>query len=268
MSRQHIPVGLNLTAIGVTPAWWLEAARRTEAAGYASVWIWDHFVSRGRLTDPLLECWSMLAAAAMVTSRIRLGPFVTNVMNRHPAVLANIAATVAELSGRRLELGIGAGGHPAEHAAYGIPFPERPERAEHLVEAIEILRLLLAGGPADYDGHHYRLATAHAFPAPVPPPRIIVGGMTPKGARLAARHGDAWTCFSDSLEALQPVFTAELAAVDRSLDEVPILVAVTVEETAVGLSELTAAWSDRGAAELIVHDVHADELDDVLALAG
>jgi alkanesulfonate monooxygenase SsuD/methylene tetrahydromethanopterin reductase-like flavin-dependent oxidoreductase (luciferase family) len=113
----HLPVGLNLSAIGVTTSWWLEAARRTEASGFDSVWIWDHFVSRGRLTDPLLECWSMLAAASTVTSRVRLGSFVTNVMNRHPAVLARIAATVAELSNGRLELGIGAGGHPAEHHA-------------------------------------------------------------------------------------------------------------------------------------------------------
>jgi alkanesulfonate monooxygenase SsuD/methylene tetrahydromethanopterin reductase-like flavin-dependent oxidoreductase (luciferase family) len=263
----HIPVGLNLTAIGVSTAWWLDAARRTEAAGFDSLWIWDHFVSRGRLTDPLLECWSMLAAAATVTSRIRLGPFVSNVMNRHPAVLANIAATVAELSGGRLELGIGAGGHPAEHAAYGIPFPERPERAEHLVEAIEVLRLLLAGGPADYAGRHYRLAAAHAFPAPTPPPRITVAGVTPKGARLAARHGDAWTCFGDSYDALRPVFLAELAAAGRSAADVPILVAVEVEELAGGLDELTARWRERGAAELIIHDVFARELDDVLALA-
>ena len=268
MSRQHIPVGLNLTAIGVSTAWWLESVRRAEAAGFASAWIWDHFISRGRLSDPLLECWSMLAAAATVTRRIRLGPFVANVMNHHPAVLANIAATVAELSAGRLELGIGAGGHPAEHAAYGMPFPERPERAEHLVEAIEVIRLLHAGGPADYHGRHYRLEAAHAFPAPTPPPRLIVGGMTPKGARLGARHGDAWTCFSDSFEALKPVFLAELAAAGRSADEVPILVALSVEETAVGLSELTARWRERGAAEIIVHDVHPDQLDDVLALAG
>ena len=160
-----------------------------------------------------------------------------------------------------MELGIGIGGHPAEHVAYGIPFPERPERAEHLVEAIEVIRLLHAGGPADYVGQHYRLEAAHAFPAPTPPPRIIVGGMTPRGARLAARHGDAWTCFSDSYDALRPVFDAELAAMGRRSDAVPILVGVTVEETAVGLSALTARWQERGAAELIVHDVHPDELD-------
>jgi alkanesulfonate monooxygenase SsuD/methylene tetrahydromethanopterin reductase-like flavin-dependent oxidoreductase (luciferase family) len=265
---QHIPVGLNLTAIGVSTEWWLESVRLAEAAGFASAWIWDHFISRGRLTDPLLECWSMLAASATVTSRIRLGPFVANVMNHHPAVLANMAATVAELSGGRLELGIGAGGHDAEHHAYGIHFPERPLRAEHLAEAIEVIRLLHAGGPADYEGRHYRLVGAHAFPAPKPPPRIIVGGMTPRGARLAARHGDAWTCFSDTYDALRPVFLAQLAAEGRSAKEVPILVAVTVEEAAVGFSELTARWQERGASELIVHDVGAADLGALLALAG
>jgi alkanesulfonate monooxygenase SsuD/methylene tetrahydromethanopterin reductase-like flavin-dependent oxidoreductase (luciferase family) len=263
----HLPVGLNLSAIGVTTSWWLEAARRTEASGFDSVWIWDHFVSRGRLTDPLLECWSMLAAASTVTSRVRLGSFVTNVMNRHPAVLARIAATVAELSNGRLELGIGAGGHPAEHHAYGIPFPERPQRAEHLREAIDVLRLLLAGGPADYEGELYQLRGAHAFPAPHPLPRIIVGGETAAGARLAARHADAWTCFGQRFEALLPLFTAELEAAGRERAEVSILVGIEVEELAGGLGDLTARWRERGAAELIVHDVHADELDGVLALA-
>jgi alkanesulfonate monooxygenase SsuD/methylene tetrahydromethanopterin reductase-like flavin-dependent oxidoreductase (luciferase family) len=91
--------------------------------------------------------------------------------------------------------------------------------------------------------------------------------MTPKGARLGARHGDAWTCFSDRFETLRPVFLAELAAVGRSTDEVPILVAVTVEEALVGLAELTARWHELGASEIIVHDIHPHELDDILALA-
>lgn len=264
---RHLPVGVNLTSIGVSTSWWLGAARRTESAGFDSVWMWDHFVSRGRLTDPLLECWSMLAAAATVTSRVRLGSFVSNVMNRHPAVLARIAATVAELAQGRLELGVGAGGHPAEHHAYGIPFPERPVRAEHLREAIDVLRLLLAGGPADYEGEHYRLAGAYAFPAPQPAPRIIVGGETPAGARLAARHADAWTCFGQRFEALLPAFTAALAAAGRTPADVPILVGLEVEELTGDLEALTARWRERGAAELIIHDVHPDELDDVVALA-
>jgi G6PDH family F420-dependent oxidoreductase len=264
----HLPVGLNLAVIGVTTDWWLDAVRRTEDAGYDAAWIWDHFMGRGRLDLPLLECWSMLAAAATATQRIRLGPFVANVMNRHPAVLANIAATVDELAGGRLELGIGAGGHPDEHAAYGMPFPPRPERAEHLAEAIDVLRLLFTGGPVDYAGRHYQLTQAYAYPVPPVPPRIIVGGMTPHGARLAARHGDAWTCFSDSFETLHPVFLSELAARGRQPAAVPVIVAVTVDETLVGLDSLTAAWRERGAAELIVSDVRPDALERVLALAA
>jgi G6PDH family F420-dependent oxidoreductase len=268
VSSTSIPIGLNLTSVAVTTDWWLDAARRTEAAGFDSVWIWDHFVSRGRLTDPLLECWSMLAAASVATERVRLGSFVTNVMNRHPAVLARIAATVAELSHGRLELGVGAGGHPAEHEAYGIPFPPRPERGQHLREAIDVLRLLLAGGPADYAGERYQLHGAHAFPAPQPPPRIIVGGETPAGARLAARHADAWTCPGSRFDELVPTFEAELRDHGRDRADVPLLITVNVQDLGADLADTAAAWHEHGASELIVHDVKADELDAVLALAA
>ena len=263
-----LPVGLNLTMVGVTAGWWLEAVRRVEAAGFASAWAWDHFVSRGRRTDPLLECWTMLAAAAAVTSRIRLGSFVSNVMNRHPALLARMAATVAELSAGRLELGIGAGGHPAEHEAYGMPFPPRPLRGEHLAEALDVVRLLLSGGPVDYEGRHYRLAAAYAFPAPQPAPRLIVAGESAVGARLAASKGDAWTCPGDRFESLLPAFRAALDAAGRTWAEVPVLVSVEVEDLSVGLADLAARWRERGVAEVIVHDVKAHDLEGVLALAG
>ncbi len=262
----HIPVGLNLSSIGVSAAWWLDAAREAEEAGFDSVWIWDHFISRGRLDDPVLECWTMLAAAATSTSRVRLGSFVTNVMNRHPAVLARMAATVAELSTGRLELGIGAGGHPAEHEAYGIEFPPRPQRAEHLVEGIEVLRQLFSGGPVDYEGRFYRLDGAHAFPAPDPAPRIILGGETTAGARFAARHADAWTCFGGRFDALLPVFEAELGAVGRRRSDVPVLVGLEIDDVGGDLESLTAEWRDRGAAELIVHDIKPAHLEDLLAL--
>ena len=262
----HIPVGLNLSSIGVSAEWWLDAARRVEDAGLDSVWIWDHFISRGRLADPVLECWTMLAAAAVSAERLRIGSFVSNVMNRHPAVLARMAATVAELSGGRLELGVGAGGHPAEHEAYGIDFPPRPERAEHLVESIDVLRRLFEGGPVDYEGGHYRLEAAHAFPVPLPPPRIILGGETPAGARLAARHADAWTCFGRRYDELRPVFEAELQAIGRDRVDVPVLVGLEVDELGPSLEALTAGWRERGAAELIVHDVKPAHLEGILAL--
>jgi alkanesulfonate monooxygenase SsuD/methylene tetrahydromethanopterin reductase-like flavin-dependent oxidoreductase (luciferase family) len=263
----RIPVGLNLSSIGVSAEWWLTSARRIEEAGFASVWIWDHFISRGRLEDSVLECWSTLAAATQRTSSIRLGSFVVNVMNRHPAVLARIVATVAEMAPGRVELGIGAGGHPAEHEAYGIDFPKRPVRGEHLVEAIEVLRELFSGGPVDYQGQHYRLDGAHAFPVPRPTPRITIGGQTPAGARFAARHGDAWTCFIKRFDELLPIFDEELAAAGRRREDVPILLGIELSDVGDDLLALTDRWGSRGASELIVHDVRPEQVDGLLALA-
>jgi alkanesulfonate monooxygenase SsuD/methylene tetrahydromethanopterin reductase-like flavin-dependent oxidoreductase (luciferase family) len=178
-----------------------------------------------------------------------------------------MAATVADLSGGRLELGIGAGGHPDEHAAYGISFPERRERGAHLSEALDVLRLLLAGGPAEYEGQRYQLRDAYAFPAPSPRPRLVVAGETPAGARLAARKGDAWTCFAAHYGSLEAVFRAELARAGRSPEEVPVLLGIEVEELSEGLERVTARWRERGVAELVVHDVKADELEGILGLS-
>jgi G6PDH family F420-dependent oxidoreductase len=260
-----IRIGINPTSIGVSASWWLETVRQAEEAGFASAWIWDHFVSRGRLRDPVLECWTMLAAMACATRRIRLGSFVTNIMNRHPAVLARMAATVAELSDGRLELGLGSGGHPAEHAAYGLDFPDARTRGDHLEEAVAVLRLLLAGGPADFAGRHYRLTGAHAFPAPAPPPRLLLAGTTPAGARRAARLSDAWTCFAAQHDRLRPVFREALAAAGREEGEVPVVVALEVGEFLPDPRAAAESWAARDVAELIVHGVRPAQRDALLA---
>lgn len=259
-----IPVGLNLANIGVEASWWLESSRRVEEAGFDSVWIWDHFVSRGRLDDPVLECWTMLAAAATVTERIGLGSFVTNVMNRHPAVLARMVATTAALTEGRIELGIGIGGHPAEHTAYGIAFPDARERAQHLEEALSVLRLLLTGGPVDFEGRFYRLQAAHAYPVPLRTPRITVAGTTPAGARLAARRGDAWTCFAADLEPLEPVFERALQDAGRDRAEVDVLVGIAPTDIGDDLAGLAADWAARGVDGLVVHDVRPAQLDAII----
>lgn len=261
-----IPVGLNPTAIGVSGAWWIEAARRAEDAGFATAWIWDHFISRGDLDDSLLECWTTLTAAAVSTQRIGVGSFVANNVNRHPAVLANIAATLADFAPGRVELGIGIGGHPVEHEAYGIDFPPAPERAERLEEAVAVMRLLFGGGPVDYDGRYYQLRDARAFPIPSPAPRITIAGMRPAGARLAARAGDAWTCFEDVYEQLRPVFDAALAKADRTAAEVGVLVSIEHEQVTEPIGELAARWAEAGATELIIHDVGPDEMDRIFNL--
>ena len=107
----------------------------------------DHFVVRGARTTPVLEAWTALAVVGGTTRRLGLMTFVANVMNRHPAVLARMAATLQEATGGRLTLGIGIGGHPAEHAAYGIPFPPARERVARLEEAVAVMRALWTGGP-------------------------------------------------------------------------------------------------------------------------
>lgn len=271
----RIPIGVNLTAIGVTSAWWVETARSLEEAGFGTVWCWDHFVSRGELTDPCLECWMTLASAAAGTQRIRVGSFVTNVMNRHPAVLARMVATLADSSGGRVELGIGIGGHPAEHFAYGIDFPDAPERVERLEEAVEVIRLLWTGGPVSFEGRHYRLRDAYAFPAPNPPPRIIIGGEKPGGARLAARIGDAWTMNGVKLDRLEPVFLEALGEAGRSRSEVAMVVALDLERGAGAESQALfadlagelARWQKRGADELVLHWVRPGEVPALLAAA-
>jgi alkanesulfonate monooxygenase SsuD/methylene tetrahydromethanopterin reductase-like flavin-dependent oxidoreductase (luciferase family) len=268
-------VSLNPTSIGVTPAWWLETARQAEAAGFAGVYCWDHYTSRGRPETPVLECWTTLAATAAVTSRLRLGSFVDNVMNRHPSVLARMTANIAALAPGRLDLGIGVGGNEAEAAALGIDFPAVAERVERLEEATAVLRALWAGGPATFEGRWYRLTEAYAHPVPQPPPRIIVGGESPAGARLAARVGDAWTTTAAALPALRGRFEDALAAGGRRREDVAVVVAVGLQRGAApGADPLLAdldgeaeRWRERGADELVIDWVRPEQVAAVLAAA-
>ena len=270
-----IPIGVNLTSIGVTSAWWIESAQQVERAGFAGVWCWDHHLSRGKKRDPVLECWTTLTAAAAHTSRIKVGSFVTNVMNRHPQILARMLATIWDQSGGRVELGIGVGGNSGETKALGISFPAPRERAQILEEAVAVIRLLWSGGPANYDGRFLHLKEAWSHPAPEPPPRIIIGGEKPAGARLAARVGDGWTTNAADYEALLPIHLAELSAHDRSRAQVAHLVAVQLsrdepldrQPLIADMRAFAAEWEAKGADELIVSWVRPAELPALLEAA-
>ena len=208
----RLPIGVTIGSIGATPAWWLESARRLEAAGYRAIWSWDHFVGGGNKTVPVVEQWTILSAAAGATTTIRLGTFITNVMNRHPAVVARMASTLQLASGGRFTLGIGIGGNPSEHRAYGIEFPGVAERASRLEEAIAVIRALWSGGPVTRESPFYPLIEAHAFPVPEPLPRILVGAASPRGLRIAARLADGWAAEIDDFERLLPTYDEALAA--------------------------------------------------------
>ena len=212
----RLPIGVTIRTIRAEPGWWLESARRLDAAGYQGVWAWDHCVGQGDRTVPVVEGWTILAMAAAATQRVTVGTFVANVMNRHPAVLARMASTLQIASGGRLVLGIGIGGAPKEHAAYGIEFPEAKERAARLEEAIGVIRALWTGGPVTRDSPYYPLTDAHAFPVASPPPPIIIGGETPAGARLAGRVGDGWSTFEDNFVQNLPLYLEALEAAGRS----------------------------------------------------
>lgn len=270
-------IGVAIGSIGMTPQAWLESARRLDAAGYPSVWSWDHFVGRGDRTVPDVEQWTILAATAAATTRIGLGTFVTNVMNRHPALLARMASTVQELSGGRLTLGIGIGGGRREHEAYGMDFPAAEERARRLEEAVAVLRALWSGGPVSLDGEFYRLTDAVAHPMPDPAPRILIGAESSTGVRLAARIGDGWAPEDAVYEQLKGPYLEALAAAGRRREDITIVVGMgsgrSYQDNLVGGPWVTAAreewdrWRAAGADGVIVTARTTGDIDALVAAA-
>jgi alkanesulfonate monooxygenase SsuD/methylene tetrahydromethanopterin reductase-like flavin-dependent oxidoreductase (luciferase family) len=219
-----LPIGVSIRSIRAEPTWWLESARRLDEAGYAGLWCWDHFMGRGESTVPVVESWTILSMAAAATRRATVAPFVLNVMNRHPALVARMASTLQIASGGRLILGIGIGGAKKEHEAYGMEFPDAPERVARLEEALAVIRALWTGGPVTRDSRYYPLRDASAHPVPDPLPPIVVGGETAAGARLAGRIGDGWTAFDDNFETNLPLYLESLAANGRRREDQRVLV--------------------------------------------
>jgi alkanesulfonate monooxygenase SsuD/methylene tetrahydromethanopterin reductase-like flavin-dependent oxidoreductase (luciferase family) len=274
----RLPVGVAIGSVGAEVAWWLESARRLDEAGYAGAWCWDHVMGKGDPTVPVLEQWTTLAAAAAVTRRIGIGSWISNVMNRHPAMLARMAGTAQAISGGRLTLGIGIGGFPREHRAYGIDFPDAAERAARLEEAIGVIRALWTGGPVTVPGRFYPLDEAVAFPRPEPVPRILVGAGTPAGVRLAARVGDGWAAESDTYESLHDRYLEALSAAGRSRGDVRIVVGFGGGRTGVDAlagspwleapGETAARWAALGADEIVLTARTTADIDRLVAGGG
>jgi len=174
----------------------LAMARTAEGCGFDSLWVSDHLIFRfeGREPQGVWECWSLLSALAAVTSRVELGPLVSATGFRNPALLAKIAATVDEISGGRLILGLGAGWHEPEYAAFGYPFDGRVSRFE---EALTIVRGLLREGRVDFDGAYYRARECELRPRGPRPqgPPIMIGSTSPRMLGLCARHADLWNAW-------------------------------------------------------------------------
>jgi alkanesulfonate monooxygenase SsuD/methylene tetrahydromethanopterin reductase-like flavin-dependent oxidoreductase (luciferase family) len=125
---------------------------------------------------------------------------------------------------------MGIGGGPNEHLAYGMEYPEAPERVKRLEEAVAVIRALWTGGPVTRESPYYPLSDAHAHPVPDPPPPIIVGGETRAGARLAGRIGDGWTAFYDNFQANLPAYLEALEQSGRARADQRLIVGFQGED--------------------------------------
>lgn len=250
---------------------WPEIVRRVrfaEDAGFDGVWVFDHFKPLyGSPGGPCLEGWTLLAALAAETDRVRLGTLVTGVTYRHPSVLTAEAVTIDHVSGGRVEFAIGAAWYDGEHKELGIDFPRNSERARRLDEAIEVFKLLTTTDGASFDGKYYKLDNATYNPKPVqkPHPPVWVGA---SGEQLmlpiVGRQADAWHAFGsvDALKRKARIVdehaesagrdpSSILRATGLSLSEPWDEVRATIDALdAAGFSYLTVSFPSEGQARL------------------
>jgi F420-dependent oxidoreductase-like protein len=217
-----------------------EIGRTADEAGFASLWVMDHFFpigSVGDVDEPMLEGYSALSYLAGVTERVKLGTLVTGVIYRYPGLLVKTATTLDVLSGGRSYLGIGAGWNERESRGLGVPFPSTRERFERLEEALQIAHQMWSGEVRPYEGEHYRLAEALNSPQALsdPHPPVMIGGMGEKRTlRLVAQYADACNLFtyggSDVIRHKLEVLRGHCEDVGRDYEE--------IERTALGTAYL------------------------------
>jgi alkanesulfonate monooxygenase SsuD/methylene tetrahydromethanopterin reductase-like flavin-dependent oxidoreductase (luciferase family) len=226
-----------------------EAALAAETAGWDSLWIDDHLLcDEGDEGDPKLEGWTVLAALAAVTTRVRLGHLVSAITFRNLGVIAKMATTLDHLSGGRFVLGLGAGWHEREHEAFGLDFGASVgERLDRLEEAAGLLRRLLDGEVVTHEGRFHRLAGAVCAPPPLQArlPILVGGSGRRRTLRIVAAHADIWNANAtpDELRELDGVLREHGAAVGRDTAgiERQVYVNVLVRDSA---AEAAADWRD------------------------
>lgn len=246
-------VGIQLPEVERVVTWpeMRDIALAVQDEGFDSIWVGDHLLYRNgdEVTGPW-EAWSVLAALAEATERISLGPLVAATAFHNPAMLAKKAATVDEISGGRLILGIGAGWNRAEFDAFGFPYDHRASRFE---EALAIIHGLLRGDPVTFDGTFYRVEECLLVPPPRPGgPPIMIGSQGPRVLRVALPFAAAWNgwyaWFGNDVERAREL----LAVVDdachdvgRDPESLSRSVTVLVESPgSVGNMERAKRWDD------------------------
>jgi alkanesulfonate monooxygenase SsuD/methylene tetrahydromethanopterin reductase-like flavin-dependent oxidoreductase (luciferase family) len=190
-----LDIGVYVPQMGFGYSDVLHRATRCEQLGIGSLWLYDHMYGPGMPNVPSMEAWTLATALLANTERLRVGHMVLCNQFRHPAVLAKMATTLDQISGGRLELGLGSGSIEDEHVRMGLPWGTFRERSERLGEALEILTQAFANGVVDFAGTHYTARDMPIVPGPVrdPRPPIVVGGVGEKFTLpLVARYADVW----------------------------------------------------------------------------
>jgi F420-dependent oxidoreductase-like protein len=247
---------------------------------FESAWNWDHFYPlTGDHAGANFEGWTMIAAMAQATRRIRVGCQVTGMIYRHPAVLANMAATVDHISDGRLELGLGAAWNKEETTAYGIPLPPLKERFDRFDEGLDVIVGLLTQQTFTYAGRYVQLTEARCEPKPVqrPLPPITIGGNGPtRTLRAVARHAQQWNSLTGSPAEWQghhEVLVERCAEIGR--DPAEILCSVnaripkqgSAQEWAAQVAELASGYAEVGAGLLVVNVPNPHDPADLEPLA-
>ena len=194
---------------------YLAMARAAEDVGFDSIWIGDHLLYRGdgRPERGPWEAWTLLAALAAVTERVRIGPLVACAGFRPPGLTAKMAAAVDEISGGRLVLGLGAGWNRAEFDAFGIPYDHRVARFE---EAFTIVCRLLSGERVTLDGRYWQVEDAVLLPRPVRRPTLMIGSNAERMLGIALPHVDSWNTWFDDYGNTAEGFSSLNATIDAA----------------------------------------------------
>ncbi len=204
------PFRFGVTAGNLTTgAAWTEQARRIEGMGYSTLFVHDHFVDSGA-PAPMVA----LSFAAAATTTLRVGMLVLGNDYRHPAVVAQDAATLDVMSDGRLEFGLGAGWMTADYDALGLPYDGHGVRIDRLGEALAVVKGAWSDGAFDFSGDHYAITAYDALPKPAQEPRppILVGGGGPKLLRLAGREAD--------IVGLNPILSAGVIGAEAARDTI------------------------------------------------
>jgi F420-dependent oxidoreductase-like protein len=236
--------------------------KRAEELGYDWMSVFDHFLPiQSDPSGPCFEGPTLLAALAAQTSKLRCGMLVTGVTYRHPAVLANIVATLDHISGGRIEYGVGAAWYQLEHEQYGIPFPRIGERMDMLDETCRILRSMWTQKTTTFAGEHYQLTDASCAPKPVQDhlPLVIGGSGERRTLRIVAEHADIWNTFLGEPAAFARLRNEVLAGhctdVGRDLDDIRVSVTVRaiIRESEAEARKVAAPLIEKGDPRLYSH---------------